>query len=150
MASFFWTTTNSFAYNARRMGSWATMWGECREYSRRDLSMLLIDSQLVWNIQILLRLRPKLVCSKEYHAQVVRKANVWDTHRRYTPPCPLQTHFPRPNPEGKNYIPSQQYAPIKIFTIFFFRVIPISFRWHHSLIVSTMFSYWLICYLNKR
>jgi hypothetical protein len=124
MAPFFWTITNSFASIARMTGSWATLSGECREDSRYNVRMLLIDRQVQAYVRVLLRLHRRISTPQEYYALVVRKAEVWDTHRRYTPPCPLQTHFPRPDPAGKNYIPSHHRAPIKIFTIFFFQSPP--------------------------
>jgi hypothetical protein len=143
MAPFFWTITNSFASIARMTGSWATLSGECREDSRYNVRMLLIDRQVQAYVRVLLRLHRRISTPQEYYALVVRKAEVWDTHRRYTPPCPLQTHFPRPDPAGKNYIPSHHHAPIKNFYDIFFTVTPLSFRWHHSLAVPTLISYCL-------
>jgi hypothetical protein len=143
MAPFFWTITNSFASIARMTGSWATLSGVCREYSRYNVRMFLIDRQVQAYVRVVLRLHPRSSTPQEYHELVARKANVWDTHRPYTPPCPLQTHFPLPGPSRKNSIPSHQHAPIKNFYDIFFTVTPLSFRWHHSLAVPTLTSYCL-------
>jgi hypothetical protein len=125
MGSIFWTTTNSFTYNARRMGSWATLLGLCWEYSRHNVCMYLIHSQVQAYVRVLCRLhRRNSTHTRVSHISSTKGKRLGHTPTIHTPlPLPIAFSFARPR--GKKLYSISPVRAYKKFLQYFFHSYPL-------------------------
>ena len=110
------TSLQSFApYIARMTGSWATMLGVCREFSKHNLCMLHIINELRTYNAVLVRLVLTKVIIKQTYMDQQRKGKKSGPSFVNTPPCHLHSGFPLTPPSRKNYIPSPTLVPTTFF-----------------------------------